>query len=132
MNKQGAKCANAGTTPRWGAMHMDQSTRPKHFLISIATGAGVHMHAYQMCAGKNCLEIAASQMLDSLEKHGLKPLFGIVLATRLSKEVATVRAIASARNAEIARLIQEATDYHFSAWFEPADSADDVRLMAIH
>lgn len=104
----------------------------EHYLVTIALGNFAHMHGYVMCSRTNRdgIERVMNRMFDEAEQRRLDAL-PIVLKTTLSDGVDTVRKIAG-RNPEAARMMEEADDFHFTAFATPLGSPDDVTLMALH
>ena len=105
----------------------------EHFLISLALGPNEHLHCYLMSRDKADTLSAANRMLTEAEKLGCAyPVMGLVLATRLVDDVEAVRKIVTARIPEAQRLLQEATDFHFSIWATSDDDPVDAELLAMH
>jgi hypothetical protein len=104
-----------------------------HYLISLALGPREHMHGYVMtCDQADTLDVA-NRMLSEAEKLGCSyPLMRMVLATPLVDDLEAVRKIVAARSTEAQRLLQEATDFHFTIFATCADDPADAQLMAMH
>jgi hypothetical protein len=103
----------------------------KHYLISLHLGREV-MHGYLMSDDKRSLENAIHQMMDALDKAGVRPIVPIWLSTELSTDVETVRNLLRKNSPEVAALLDTARDYHFTAWLMATADPECERLMQLH
>jgi hypothetical protein len=106
----------------------------QHYLLTVALDAATNMHCYIMCDDRRYVMAAADKLLSEAEKLGGRPLpLPMMLATPIPPDdVSLVRAVLSARSADVARLLQEATDFHWAFFTTCASDADDARLLAVH
>jgi hypothetical protein len=103
-----------------------------HYLLTIATTGGCHVHAYLMTDDRRYVEHVTNEMIEEAEKRGLRVL-PIVLSTRLrANGRGVVRGILSRKYPEAAECLRSATDFHQSVWIMPSGHPDNGQLLALH
>jgi hypothetical protein len=101
-----------------------------HYLLSLYLDHGYNAHCYLMCKG-NRVQHATNKLFAELDRLKIEVRLPIVMVSRLSESIDLVRDIVG-KNPDAKRTMQAATDFHMSMWLEPADSADDQKLMKLH
>ena len=104
-----------------------------HYLLTILIAGNEHLHCFLMSRDRRDTIDAANRMLDEAAKAGvLHPLSSTVLVTPLSADVEAAREIVASRSAEAKRMLDAATDFHFSIFATCANDPADAQLMAMH
>lgn len=101
-----------------------------HYLLTVDTNSQYRAHGYIMTDTKD-QEKAINLIIDKIEELGLIA-FPIVLQTKLTKGVDIVRDIISKQNPKTKELLEKATVFHFTAWFQMKNCPDDIVLMGLH
>jgi hypothetical protein len=105
----------------------------KHFLLTIQIAGNERLHCYLATDDRRDTIDAAARMLSEAEKAGvIDPLSSAVLVTPLSADVGAVRKIVASRSAEAKRLLNAATDFHFSIFATAEGDPADALLLAMH
>jgi hypothetical protein len=101
-----------------------------HYLLTLK-GDRQHMHGYLMCRNPGIVKGVIRWMMNRMDEvgWGFPP---IVLMTPLSRDISAVHRIAGKHSRETAKLISQATNFHFSAWTMPDDDPDNKWLMQQH
>lgn len=111
--------------------------KKQHYLITIQVPPKkTNFHGYLMIKSKHNDRYklhAVDKMMEILEQHDAARLaMPVVFVTDLDTGVGLVQEIVSKNSEEAGRLISEATDYHFSAFFMQDGCSDDEKLMELH
>jgi hypothetical protein len=106
--------------------------KPNHYLISIPLGPNANLHGYLMCKNRSATEQATNRMLYLIEQNNWPMPMPMILLTKLSTGLDLVRQIVAQSSDEAARVLNEATDFHFSCFAMPDTHPDHERLMTLH
>ena len=103
-----------------------------HYLLSVASTAGVYVHTYLMTDQKRLVEQAGCRMLDELEKRDM-PAIPLILATRLAPDgIETVRTVLFKEMPQAEEYCRKATNFHISMWLMNKDNPEMQKLMKLH
>ena len=106
---------------------------PKHYLLSMPIlGSGSTLHCYLMTNDARDIEVMGQRMLGVAEARYGEPRMPVILSTPLEPAGKKIVRAHISTNAEIKKLLREATDFHTSV-FEMVDG-DPVckKLMELH
>src|SRR4051812_46742034 len=103
----------------------------EHYLMTLRLNNAHHMHGYVMCAHPPDIEGVMGKMFECAEEKGLSA-FPVAMSTRLSDSIDLVRKVMNEVAPASSKLMDEATDFHFTIIATPIGSAEDVKLMALH
>ena len=103
----------------------------QHYLVTITTNSGMHLHGYLMTNDKRQLMGLTEKMMQIVEKD--EPLrLPIILSTILTTGAPLVRKILRERFEESKQALKTAKNFHASIWATTPGDPDDNRLMELH
>jgi hypothetical protein len=106
-----------------------------HLLVTVDINPGARLHSYVICQEKEEQRIlghVASRMFDEIEKLGIKPWPGIVLATKLDTGADVVHAVLDERAPEARSHFDSVKDFHLTMWAMASTDPCDAKLMELH
>jgi hypothetical protein len=103
-----------------------------HYLLTIATTGGCHVHAYLIAVDPRYVERTAGEMIDEAERRGIG-VMPMVLFTELRDAGRdAVRDMLARLSPDVADLLKSATDFHRSIWVLSNDHPGNEQLLALH